>query len=248
MSKHVSHYAQWQKRIANTYQLMHDDMLVTPLPYEDAEAVRVVLNTDPEEIRMACWRLGMNEKQLKDRGLLDDIDSVLKEWRELLPPRGKDIHIWLGSMGYQVSADPTLFISKAYGYPYLDDADSWRNGVKVTDGGDFTVYWWFDTEDGYLHRREEHGMEEAMDVSGMPTWVAARFVLYGNPTVDDIDAEREKLTMQGPVKYARIYGSLYVSRLDDLGNEHWLMTNGMTAHEVAQWIMTGEEPSWRHAK
>lgn len=246
MSKHVSKYAQWQKRIANTYQLMHDDMLVTPLPYEDAEAVRVVLNTDPEEIRMACWRLGMNEKQLEDRGLLDDIDSVLKDWRELLPPRGKDIHIWLRNMGYQVSADPTMF-SKAYGYPYLDDADSWRNGVKVTDGGGFTVYWWFDTEEGCLHRRDERG-EQVLDVSGMPAWLAVRFVLYGNPTVDDINAEHAKLTMQGPVRYARVRGGLYVSRLDDLSNEHWLMTDGMTAREVAEWIMTGEEPEWRHAE
>ena len=247
MSKHVSKYTQWQKRIANIYQLMHDDMLVIPLTDLHAEAVRVVLNTDPEEIRMACWRLGMNEKQLEDRGLLDDIDSVLKDWRELLPPRGKDIHIWLGSMGYQVSADPTMF-SKAYGYPYLDDADgSGPCGVQVTDGGDFTVYWWFDTEDGYLHRRDERG-EQVLDVSGMPAWLAVRFVLYGNPTFDDIDAERAKLTVQGPVRYAHALGGLYVSRLDDLGNEHWLMADGMSAREVAQWIMTGEGPEWRHAE
>lgn len=246
MSKHVSGYVQWQKHIANIYQLMHDDMLATPLADEDLVAVRQILNTDPEEIRMACWRLGMNEKQLEDRGLLDDIDSVLRDWRGLLPPRAEDIGYKLGSMGYQVSHDPTVF-SKAYGYPYLDDADSWRNGVEVTDGGGFTVYWWFDTEDGYLHRREDRG-EQVLDVSGMPTWLAARFVLYGNPTVDDIDAEREKLTMQGPVRYSRVHGSLYVSRLDDLANEHWLMTDGMSARETAQWIMTGEEPEWRHAE
>lgn len=245
MSKHVSHYAQWQKRIANTYQLMHDDMLVTPLTDEDVVAVLQVLSTDPEEIRMACWRLGMNELQLKDRGLLEDIDRVLQYWRKLLPPRAEDIGCKVAGMGYQVSHDPTVF-SKAYGYPYLDDADSWRNGVKVTDGGDFTVYWWFDTEDWYLHRRGESVAEDAISVAGMPTWLAARFVLYGNPTVDDIDAEREKLTMQGPVRYARVHGSLYVSRLDDLSNEHWLITDGMSAREVADWIMTGEEPSWRH--
>ena len=245
MSKHVSHYAQWQKRIASTYQLMHDDMLATPLADEDVVAVRRVLDADPEEIRMACWRLGMNERQLEDRGLLEDVDSVLEEWRELLPPRAEDIGCKVAGMGYQVSNDPTVF-SKAYGYPYLDDADSWRNGVKVTDGGDFTVYWWFDTEDGYLHRREEHGMEEAIDVSGMPTWLAARFVLYGNPTVDDIDKECAKLGVQMPIRYAFVGTTLQVSRLDDLSNEHWLMTAGMTAREVAQWIMTGEEPSWRH--
>ena len=82
----------------------------------------------------------------------------------------------------------------------------------------------------------------------MSKHVSKRFVLYGNPTVDDIDKECARLGVRMPVRYARVGATLQVSRLDDLSNEHWLVPTGMTAREVAHWVMTGEEPSWRRAE